>query len=249
MALDGAQMALSFAARAQYGRDNFFVSSANSAALALIEAWPRWPDKVLLLIGPSGSGKTHLAHIFAAHALAKLVSPGDLAAIQPQDIARLPTLVLEDIDKAMSPELEAPLFHLLNLMREAGQGLLLTAASAPDLWGIATQDLLSRLRLAPSVQLQAPDDALFRAALRKMMNERQLVVDDTTFDYIALRLDRSLDSAQLVLEKMDHLAMQHQRAITRSLAAAFLNQHQNQPDLFGEDPEHHPHDHSLEKKP
>ncbi|MCX4198808.1 hypothetical protein OMR07_27865, partial [Methylobacterium organophilum] len=47
------------------GREDFLVGPANEAAYALIEAWPDWPDSVLVLTGPSGSGKSHLAAIWA----------------------------------------------------------------------------------------------------------------------------------------------------------------------------------------
>ena len=33
--------------------------------LTLIERWPDWPDRIVVLIGPEGSGKSHLAAIWA----------------------------------------------------------------------------------------------------------------------------------------------------------------------------------------
>jgi len=58
---------------------------------------------------------------------------------------------------------EAEFFHLLNLTRESGASVLMTAQRQPDLWGLATPDLISRLRLAPVVTLGAPDLELLRA--------------------------------------------------------------------------------------
>ncbi|MGH6778521.1 MAG: chromosomal replication initiator DnaA, partial [Bradyrhizobium sp.] len=46
-------------------RDNFLEGPANAAALALIDAWPEWPSRALMLVGPEGSGKSHLAAIWA----------------------------------------------------------------------------------------------------------------------------------------------------------------------------------------
>ena len=46
-------------------RDNFLEGPANAAGLALIDAWPEWPSRTMLLAGPEGSGKSHLAAIWA----------------------------------------------------------------------------------------------------------------------------------------------------------------------------------------
>ena len=35
-------------------RDNFLEGPANAAGLALIDSWPEWPNRVMLLVGPEG---------------------------------------------------------------------------------------------------------------------------------------------------------------------------------------------------
>ena len=42
-------------------------------ALALIESWPDWPNRIMLLVGPEGSGKSHLAAIWAEQAGARSI--------------------------------------------------------------------------------------------------------------------------------------------------------------------------------
>ena len=39
------------------GRDDFFVSASNAAAVAMIETWQSWPARKLMLRGPSGAGR------------------------------------------------------------------------------------------------------------------------------------------------------------------------------------------------
>src|SRR6201992_3071309 len=46
-------------------RDNFLEGPANAAGLGLIDSWPDWPNRTMLLVGPEGSGKSHLAAIWA----------------------------------------------------------------------------------------------------------------------------------------------------------------------------------------
>src|SRR5258706_9739703 len=52
-------------------RDNFLEGPANAAGLALIDSWPEWPNRIMLLVGPEGSGKSHLAAIWAEQAGAR----------------------------------------------------------------------------------------------------------------------------------------------------------------------------------
>src|SRR6202021_2244135 len=70
-------------------RDNFLEGPANAAGLALVDSWPDWPNRIMLLVGPEGSGKSHLAAIWAeqagarsipAHALTAVAGPAALGA-------------------------------------------------------------------------------------------------------------------------------------------------------------------------
>jgi chromosomal replication initiation ATPase DnaA len=210
-----------------FGRDDFLAAPPNAAALQMIEAWPRWPDPLLLLLGPRGSGKSHLAAIWAARADAEVVSAHALATASPFALAEHPALVAEDADAIGAAE--AGLFHLINLARERKSALLLTAQQRPELWGLKTADLLSRLRLAPAVELGLPDDALLTAVLVKLFTDRQLIVDAAVIDYIALHIDRSLDRARQVVALIDREALARGRKVTRATARDVLQRltHEN----------------------
>ena len=130
-------------------------------------------------------------------------------------------LVIEDIDRAESRD-EAALFHLLNRARERSCPVLLTSATGIDALGLATPDLRSRLRLAPRIAIEAPDDALLRAVLVKLFVDRQLVVDLGVIDSLALRIDRSLGRARDVVAELDRDALGRGRRISRPLALAVL---------------------------
>lgn len=195
--------------------DDFLVSSSNEAAFSVIEAWPDWPDKVLVVIGPEASGKSHLAAIWAERAHAWTLSAHEI------DNARIPylvsqsALVIEDADRGVD---EHALFHLLNAARERGRFIVITARTAPDLWGVNTPDLLSRLRLAPSVVLHEADDALLQAVLVKFFVDRQLVVDTALIATLAKRIDRSIAAARDAVERLDQEALAQGRRLNRGLA-------------------------------
>jgi chromosomal replication initiation ATPase DnaA len=213
------QLALDLARPPGFDRENFLVSGSNERAFAMIEAWPAWPDSALLLIGPPGAGKSHLGAIWTARASARIISAASLVDADLEALASGPLLV-EDLGP--NGPAQTKLFHLLNLVRERGFGLLLTARDSPEALGITIPDLVSRLRLAPRAEIGPPDDALMRAVLVKLLVDRQLVVDKNLVDYAALRLGRSLDAARLFIEAIDRRALSRKSRITRTIAAEVI---------------------------
>jgi chromosomal replication initiation ATPase DnaA len=201
-------------------RDNFLEGPANAAGLALVDGWPEWPNRIMLLVGPEGSGKSHLAAIWAeaagarsipAHALTPIAVPGALAT---------GALVVEDLNP---PDVdERALFHLMNLAREDGAYVLITARLPPSTFQVELRDLRSRLRAAPAVSLLPPDDQLFRALIIKFCADRQLAVDETVVSYLASRIERSYAAARRTVELLDSEALRLGRPVTRALAADLL---------------------------
>ena len=59
-----AQLPLTWPHRPATGRGDFVVGKSNRAAVALIDGWPRWPERGVFLFGPAGSGKSHLVEIW-----------------------------------------------------------------------------------------------------------------------------------------------------------------------------------------
>ena len=214
------QLTLELELPPHFGRDDFLVSTANASALQMLEAWPTWPDCVILLLGSPGTGKSHLAAIWAARAGADIISASALNETDFVALAARPALVIENAETIGAAE--ADLFHLLNLARERKTSLLFTARQRPDLWGLATPDLLSRLRLAPVIELGTPDDAFLNAVLVKLFCDRQLIVDASVVDYIALHIDRSLDMARYVVAMLDREGLARGGKVTRNMARELL---------------------------
>jgi chromosomal replication initiation ATPase DnaA len=214
------QLAFDLPLDPRFGREDFLVSPSNDAAYSLIERWPDWPDTVLLLQGPRGSGKSHLGSIWATTARAWTVDAFEVEESKVPHLVSNRTLVIEDADR--SERDEAALFHLLNLARERKASVVITCEGPPDRWGLRIPDLLSRLRLAPSVVIEAPDDALLKAVLVKLFVDRQLVVDTSVVDYIALRIERSLARAAEVVAALDKEALSRGRRVSRPIAASVL---------------------------
>ena len=214
------QLVLDLPLETRFGVEDFLIGPSNEEAFAAIERWPDWPDTLLRLEGPRGSGKSHLGAIWAGWAGAIRL---DARAVTADLVPSLPagtTLVVEDVDRG--PLDEGALFHLLNRARESGAGTLFTTTRAVEGCGIATPDLLSRLRRAPSAVLLPPDEALLKAVLVKLFVDRQLVVDTSVIDYVATRIERSLARARDFVAEIDREAMSRGRRVTRAVAAGLL---------------------------
>ncbi|MPZ58554.1 MAG: chromosomal replication initiator DnaA [Rhizobiales bacterium] len=224
------QLALTLEHAVRFGREDFVEGPSNAAALALVEGWPDWPDRIVALIGPEGSGKTHLAAIWAAAAGATVVPASALAESELPALAARP-LVLEDL--AAGTFDERVMFHLLNLTRQNGAFLLLTARTPPAGWPITIKDLASRLRALPVVSLAAPDDALLRAVVVKLWADRQLNVDESLVSYVVTRIERSFAAARAAVVALDREALRLQRPVTRALAVDLLRG-RDQFEMFGE---------------
>jgi len=214
------QLALTLPHAESFARDDFLEGPGNKAALTLIDAWPDWPHPCVMLIGDTGSGKSHLASIWAARSGARAVAARNLAIDAVPDALATGALVVEDIEPSVVDQ--AALFHLLNLAREQGADLLLTARTAPAGWTLQIKDLASRLRAVPVIQLAPPDDQLLRALIVKFCADRQLVVDESVVGYLLLRIERSFAAARRAVEQLDAEALRRGRPITRALAVEVL---------------------------
>src|SRR5436305_14077652 len=104
-------------------RDNFLEGPANAAGLALVDSWPEWPNRIMLVVGPEGAGKSHLAAIWAEQAGARSTSARALTASAVPAALATGALVVEDLNSSEFDE--RALFHLLNLAR-ADEAFVLT---------------------------------------------------------------------------------------------------------------------------
>jgi chromosomal replication initiation ATPase DnaA len=201
-------------------RDNFLEGPANEAALSLVESWPDWPNRVMLLVGPEGSGKSHLAAIWADQAGARSTSAHALNANAVPSALATGALVVEDLRPADFDE--RAMFHLLNLAREDAAYILITARVPPSAYEIELRDLRSRLRAVPAVSLSPPDDQLFRGLIIKFCTDRQMNIDETVVSYLVSRIERSYAAARQAVELLDTEALRLGRPVTRALAVELL---------------------------
>ena len=212
------QLILNLEHEACHDPDQFLVSASNAKAHALVEGWPSWNDRTIILAGPAGSGKSHLASIWAARSEARIIYPGD--RLNVGEWLTPMVALIEDVDRAA--HCEHDLFHLLNIVQENDGWLLMTARTTPSLWMLTTPDLLSRLRLAPIVSIDRPDSALLKSVIVKLFADRQIKIDEEVVSYAALHCEQSLEAISKFVATLDDVGLTAGRRITRLLAAQTL---------------------------
>jgi chromosomal replication initiation ATPase DnaA len=212
------QLALALCHAESFAREDFLSGPSNAVALALVDAWPDWSHRTVMLIGPEGSGKSHLAAIWAQAAGARLIAARALEEASVPAALATGALVVEDL--AAGSFEERALFHLLNLAREQEAFVMLTARTPPTT--LAIPDLSSRLKALPVAAIAPPDDGLLRAVLLKLFSDRQLAVDEALLGYVGTRIERSFAAARALVALLDAEAMRRKRPLTRALASEIL---------------------------
>ncbi len=216
------QLPLEFEHRPSLGGEDFLIAPCNSEAVTWLDKWPDWPAPALVIYGPPGCGKTHLAHVFMASSGAVPLTPALVEdAGLPRLLSSVNNCVFEDADSELDEE---SLFHLYNALSSAGGHILLTATRPPGLWNIELADLESRLKAAPAIEIGLPDDNLIRAVLAKLFSDRQLRVEEGVVDYLAVRMERSLDAARRTVATIDQKALVAKRNITLPLVRRVLEE-------------------------
>ncbi|PSH68039.1 hypothetical protein CU102_15870 [Phyllobacterium brassicacearum] len=199
-----------------YSRDDLIVSASNMAAADMVDRWPSWISPVVVLAGPTGSGKTHLAAVWKAESDATVIDARNVGSASGEN----GPFLIDDIGDG--PIDEAGLFHLINSVRQSGSSLLMTSRKWPANWPVTLPDLASRLKAATTVEIGEPDDMLLSGVLYKLFADRQIAVDPNVIGFLVSHIERSLSTANRVVERLDRAALEKKSKITRALAASVV---------------------------
>ena len=206
-----------------FGREDFFVTTANATAVQIVENWPRWPMGKLVLVGPSGAGKSHLAHIWAELTDGIVIDARTLTDVDLHEISQAAVCVENMHLVAGNEGLEAHGFHLHNLAQETGAPLLMTGIGVPTSWGIALPDLASRIQGTSVAELRAPEDTLLNAVMVKQFSDRQIAIDPKVVNFVLPRMERSFAGVAKLVALLDRAALKAGKPISVKLARQVLD--------------------------
>lgn len=215
MLADRRQLALPFPDTESFDARDFIPAAGNRQALAWLHT--DWPDRRLLIWGPAGCGKSHLLHAWAAGTGAPLVRG---PALRPEALPEAGGFAIDDADLVVPDPL---LLHSLNLARDRGLRLLLSARSPPSGWHVQLPDLASRLRALAAVEIGPPDEALLAALLVRLFAERQTQVGAPVREWLLRRLPRSAGALRLAVDRLTRTSLAIGRPVTRGMAESVLS--------------------------
>lgn len=220
------QGTLDFPSLHLWGREDFFVSPSNKAAVGMIDALSEQLP-ALLIVGAKGCGKTHLAHVFQESVFKKFRESAPMVQGEGLSLSSVGGMleksrfaVVEDVGKNIDEE---ALFHLMNGVRNKRGVLLMTARENYPAWGIRLPDLLSRLSATPRAEIGMPDDTLMSAVWVKFFAERRLNISPEAVSFLLKNAERSFGFASLVAAAADKKALSEKRGITIPLLKEVLN--------------------------
>ncbi len=221
------QLPLALPPEEGFGARDFVVSGPNLDASTRLETWPGEDGGAAALIGGPGVGKSHLAAVWGQRVGARVVDAR--APFESLDLDDRPLLV-EDADRGFA---DATLFHLINLGRRPGCGLLITGRLPPSAWATALPDLRSRLNALPVMTLEAPDDAILEGMLQRFFRQRRILPSQELLAYLVRRIARSAEAAEDAVARLDAEAAARGKSVGRKLARRLFDD-EGTPDLFSE---------------
>ena len=210
--------------RHAHGREDFWVSDSNRAAVAWLDQWPEWPAPARVIFGPPASGKTHLLQVWKKEASAIELSLAQLSpALIDRALGQAKAVMIDDVLPAIGHRSsEEALFHLYNMLRERSGALLLTASTPVKDWPFVLPDLKSRLMAGPAVEVGSPDDTLMAVILTKLFSDRQIFVPQEVIQFILPRIERSFLALRQIVDKIDRRALSEKRPVTIPLVRDLL---------------------------
>ena len=239
------QMVFDFPVNPRYGFDNFVVCSGNETAYRFALMLARGNASNLLYIhGPAGSGKTHLLTALGKSlqrdgtgssttpgTMIPYVSFRDIDRIyrgeyQAEQTSRLaeslddaPALLIDDIH--LIPDnvhIRVELWQIFNDFFDSGRKIAVTGILPPRELPALDDHLISRLLWGLVAGIDVSDDDSRRLIMKKLAEDRQVVLSAAVIDYLLLLTRRDIPSLRETLDAVSLHALSTGRKISLRLA-------------------------------
>lgn len=237
------QMVFDFPVHPRYNFDNFVVCSGNELAYQFAKMLGTDETRNLLYIyGPPGSGKTHLLAALGKSLMAECnkdplpyisfreidqLYGGEYLAEQSSRLAErfqnAPALLIDDLH--LIPDnvnIRVELWQLFNDFFDSGRKIAVTGLHHPRDLPTLDDHLISRLLWGLVARVDVSDDDSRRLIMKKLAEDRQVVLSADIIDYLLLHTRRDIPSLTETLESLSRHALATGRKISPRLAREVL---------------------------
>jgi chromosomal replication initiator protein len=202
------QLVFDFPVTPRYSFDNFVVCNGNRTAFQFAQRLtdPAAGESILYIYGPPGSGKSHLlmaaGERLAGGAAITAVSCGALAVDDTAGTDSLvervhdaPALLVDDLELLPDQrKRREELWHLFNEFYQSGRRIVVTGAVSPRELASVDEHLISRLLWGLVARMDVSDDDSRRLILKKLADDRQIVLPDDVIAYLLVHTRRDVPS-------------------------------------------------------
>jgi len=219
-----------------YSLTSFVACTGNQTALEFVKRFisPGSGENLLYLHGEAGSGKTHL---LSAVSKAFTENPGEkqpplipaelITDHNCADIVRAasqqPVLILDNLHLLQdSRAIRTAIWQLFNDFYESGRKIIAAANLPPKELASLDDHLQSRFMWGLVARLDISDDESRRMIMKKLADDRQLLLPDDVIDYLLLRLPRDIPSLAEAVELLKKHSFATQKKISLKMAREAL---------------------------
>ena len=189
-----AQYNLNFSNNISYTKDNYLVSECNKSAFDFLF---------------QNKNKNNFIYLFGPNKSLKL----EVKKFKIENLNKLNQNIL--IDDFFSDIDEEKIFHLINHCKLNNLRILITSNILPKNYKFIIEDLSSRIKSFYFIEIYKPDDYLISNLIIKLFNDRQIKVKNyEVVNYLALRIDRSFENLNFIINKIDEHSLSFKREIT-----------------------------------
>ncbi|HIJ80532.1 MAG TPA: DnaA regulatory inactivator Hda [Desulfuromonadales bacterium] len=205
-----------------FGFDSFITCAGNASALGLARrvADPNDPEKLIYLHGPSGCGKTHLLSSIAGTGFPCITLRDTFTPdLIMSTFSNCNGMAIDDLH-LMPPchELRRALWQLFNEFHTSGRIIAMSGLIPPRDLDNLDEHLTSRLLWGFVVRLDTTDDESRSMILKKVADDRQIILPGEVIDYLLATASRDAGDLIKSFQKLYSSSMTQKRRITVQLA-------------------------------
>ena len=199
----------------QLNLKNYYVSDANREAYEYVINENEFV-KYSIIHGPVKSGKTHLGLIWQKKNNAIIYSENNFQKV----INDKKNIFIDNFFEKINEEY---LFYIINHCYNNNLKILLCTDKFISNYKFQLKDLSSRLKSFNFIEIKQPDDELIVNLIIKLLFDRQIIIHNPDIvNYILNRIDRTFESINFFVQRIDKLSLEKKRQLTIPLIKELL---------------------------